>query len=353
MKKVRVESPAHLTRLMGGEDPSTLTNGQRGLLEAYTFALSQRVQGYSSLLPVASTGVTLELNDTTGFEDSSRYPAVVEDFWPRNSKMTWTQGEATTAAEHTIIMSPVDSLNFGAEQSKLMTSTVAHELAHSLDLTEAEPNAYGKDGCHYFNEVTKEKAAFQEGFAEFNQFLVFPEDIERYRFAMRSIKYEHPDAYQEFPPASPSVTGMDLTRVEGVNAFILYRLSQLTPDGKDRVFKAFIASNHKENSLAKFLKMFLRQNPDLATQTAIILDEETYKKLSNDELRNFLGRSEAIEEWLAARPIPGMTAAATAVEAAPAATAPGVLVQEAPMPPTHVKKGVRPVQVKGSNPFAD
>ncbi|NLI75126.1 MAG: hypothetical protein GX442_01635 [Candidatus Riflebacteria bacterium] len=353
LKTVPVTSEEQLIGLMGATSTAGLTDGQRGLVAAYRFSCSPAVGQYTPYFPYPAATFTIELNDTTGFDDETRFPAVQNDFWPRNGRMVWTLDGKPSAAEFTICMSPVATRGFGVDTAPQMYSIMIHELAHSLDLTAAEEGAYGKDGTHYFNERIGERAAFQEGFADYAQFALEPSLVDRYRRDLDRVKLEGENGYTTLSATDTALPAADLLRVEGVVALTLFRMSRTIPGGGRKILAAFKASNATDNTFPRFLKTYAGQNPDAVASVAAALDAETHGRLTAGELRSLLGSSPALEEYLAGR-------------AAPADEAPGAVFAPVALPPTPVappQDGVtqsttairQPVRLapEDTSPFAD
>ena len=105
--------------------------------------------------------------------------------------------------------------------------------------------------------------------------------------------------YEYYSSNGPELTGLDLTDVEGINAMIMYRLTKEIPDGKDKVFASFKNTNYPWRSLRDFLKDVVKNNPDKATAIGKILNEETYGKLSDSQMMEFLGSSAGVKTFLA------------------------------------------------------
>ncbi len=311
VKRVKVSTEAELMAQMGAKAEYELSDGQKALLEIFRHSKSQAIK--DRMQYSFRSKVKVLLTDTTGFEDESKYPNITKDFWPYSSGFAISMNSKR--------------YNYpdGAEDAK---STFVHEFAHTLDLTMQEMNGYGPDGTHYSNEKTKPRAAFLEGFAEFNQALDDPSEAVRYRNRNKTImvekskgEYDHVDATK--------LSGKDLLSVEGINAMIMYRMATEIDGGRDKVFKAFKDSNWPWRSIKQFLHSATKNNPADIEKIALILDSETLGKLSDAEMKNYLGDSDALKAYLAKRKeIKSGTASTTAGT--------GTLV---------------PVTVEGTNPF--
>lgn len=285
VNRVKVRDEKHLLELMGAADgdESKLSSGQKALLAVYRHSKSQALK---DRMPYSyRSKVKVMLTDTTGFDDASKYPTLERDFWPYSSGFG-------------IYMNSNRYDYPGSEEDA--ESTFIHEFSHSMDRGISElVKPYGADGSHYFNELTKPRVAFLEGWAEFNQIL----DRGDYKYRkslVETIMVERKEGAYEHVPAK-NLTSDEITRVEGINALILYRLSQELPNGKEKVFKNFTTTNYPWRSLATYMRQMVKANPADAEKIAKIFDEETLGKLSPAELRKFLGKSVEIEIWLAKR----------------------------------------------------
>jgi len=158
---------------MGANEENSLTDLQKGLLESYRFAMSQNFDSLKQRVPGASPSVTLNLVDVNGYNDTVRYPKIVDDFWPQNSRIYRYSGNNLEMSSE-IRISGTDCFGYGSETAATMKKTFAHEFGHSMDMTSIENGAYGYDGAHYINEKIEPKASFAEGFANFIRMIFFP-----------------------------------------------------------------------------------------------------------------------------------------------------------------------------------
>jgi len=317
VERVKVRDEAHLLELMGVKngDLSTLTNGQRGLLESYRFAKSQAVKerapyGYRKKTDVLLTDLTAGEKILAGLDSQKKSlasSAMEKDFWPMSLGSIQLNSQFYN----------------GSDWQKNAQGTFMHEYSHTLDraipaglLDEGVKTyvkqggfLYGKDGNHYNNERTSARVAYMEGWAEFNEISITGE-AESYRRDIQTVKVEDRNGkYTNYP--ATSLTGKDLLAVEGINALILYDIAATVPGGKEKVFKAFANSNNPFHSLKNLTCEFVKQNPDQTAAVAAAIDKNTFGKLSNDELKNLLGSGKAVDAYLAAR---GKAAAQSAVE---------------------------------------
>lgn len=332
--RVLVRDEAHLLQLMGVSREEDLSDGQKALLAVFRHARSEAIR---ARMPYSfRSKVKVLLTDTTGFDDEARYPHVEGDFWPYSSGFT-------------IVM---NSRRYNHPEGPAgARSTFVHEFAHSMDMTLMELNKpYGLDGMHMAMEKTAPKAAFLEGFAEFNEMLDDPRGLAGMREAVKTIAVESRTKkgdYAWIDAKDPSLSGTDLLNVEGINALILYRLATEIPGGRDKVMQAFVATRYPWRSLAHLLRRFVKDHPEETARVARILDEETLHKLSDAEVRKFLGRSKGVEAWLQNRQRPAVVAA-VAPEAPMVAPSPAAVAGR-------MTTAAAPVAVAGPsrNPFAD
>ncbi|NLI79908.1 MAG: DUF4124 domain-containing protein [Candidatus Riflebacteria bacterium] len=319
IRRVEIRSEGHLLSLMGVGSEAELSDTQKGLLEVYRMGTSGTLADLNRFGPSNGRSITVNLVDVTGCDDRQKFPAVREDYWPKASKSTTTKGNKTTTAID-ITISGVDSQGYGARTAREMKATFAHEFGHTLDQAQMEWGAYGPDGHHWQNEVIGERAAFKEGFANFVQLLAFPERARDYRASLFHVQYETASrTYNRFPPDDAQVKPTDLLRVEAVTTLLLWRFAQELGDGREKVMRAFQESNSYNNSLGRFLQTLVRQNPGDAAAIAKILDEETRKRMSNEEIRTLFGNDPGIESFLSGRTDPGARRVVSPPPADPAA----------------------------------
>lgn len=289
----KVRDEAHLLQLMGATtDTAILSDGQRALLAAYRHAKEQAL--IERMKQGARKRVEVVLTDTNGHNGSN----VIRDFWP------YSNGD----------LLQLSSLRFntpdGEDEAR---STMVHECAHSMDRAQAERDApYGPDGTHYINEVIKPRAAFMEGWAVFLQMQDSPERASWWPVVCRNVKIERSKGVYDTASAT-ALDGITLTRVEGINGLVLLNISKL-PGGMEKLMLTFRATNRADRTLGDFLKDYVSRNPDQALDVARIFDDCTHGKLSDAEMKEFLGNGDAVKAFLQARQ--------TAVEADAASSAP-------------------------------
>ncbi|MBI3039018.1 hypothetical protein HYY75_08225, partial [bacterium] len=299
-KKTEVKDENHLLQLLGAKKGFTffLSEGQKALLAAFKYAQTESVK---SRLKYGETSQALKnsnppgaievsLADLSGFSSKNTKKKfgidLKKDFWP------WSSGTKI------MIGSPFYNSPFSASGAK---STMVHELAHSLDNSVRESDSYGKDGIHSSNEKTAPKAAWVEGWAEFNSMLDFKSEVFNINLSTTIIKIEDSKTAgkykRTFAPLS-SLTGREMTEVEGINALILYRLSKDIPNGREKVFASFVATNNSDRDLSHFLRHFVASNPEYAKTVAQILDKQTYGKLKKEDFSHFLGNDRVVDDYL-------------------------------------------------------
>ncbi len=326
VNRVKITSEAQLLSLMGVADgnESKLTNGQKALLSMYRFSKNPRL--IEQMKKGFREKVTIVVTDTNGHNSDT----VRADFWPCAS-----DGQIQ-----------FNDLHFDRPDAiELARSVFIHEAAHTLDKTWQEyEQPYGPDGAHYVNELTKPKAAFMEGWAQFAQ-MYYSADDERYiRQALQKVKIEGPEAgkYTEVDPQT--LSGRQLLSVEGCNALIFLDLSRSLPCGSDGVFDAFMATNQRDRTLANVLKFLADKYPGQIETIADVVDRYTFGKLTRSEFAQLLGNSAGLTAWLARRD--------EARSAAAAATAPSADVS-VPSGANGQTGSVTPAKVEGGNPYED
>ncbi|NLI79112.1 MAG: hypothetical protein GX442_22045 [Candidatus Riflebacteria bacterium] len=302
--RVKVRSEAHLLELMGAKgDESKLSDGQKALLASYRAASSKAIKDRMALNQFRST-IVVHLTDTTGIDTSDpKYQSMREDFWPRSTGRT-------------IQMASFLYDYSGSEADA--TSTMLHEFCHSLDNTFKEfRNPYGKDGSHFVNEKTGKRAAFVEGWAEFNEMLESKSEANYVRNSIGWIRIESTSEEGKYKTLeAKDLTGLQLTEVEGINANIMYEMATKLPDGRGKVFAAFQKSNYPWRNLRHLVRALVKANPGDAAAVAGILDQATLGKLSDKELLDFLGDSDVTREAVAALRTVNASAPAPAAETA-------------------------------------
>ena len=125
---------------------------------------ASRIPGTARMVPT----------DTTGFDDPKKFPQVENDFWPNSTGR--------------MIQMSSNFFNYWGSDDDAK-ATFVHEFSHSCDRTVKEfIKPYGKDGRHSCNELTRNRSAFVEGWAEFNEMLDFPSERRRIQAASPSLQ---------------------------------------------------------------------------------------------------------------------------------------------------------------------
>jgi hypothetical protein len=279
VRRVKVKSEEHLISLMGASSEDELNNGQKAMLAVYRHSKSQAIKdrmkyGYLSKIKVI-------MSDTSGYEDSKKYPEVRRDFWP------YSNGS--------LIQMSSGRYNYSGSDADAR-STFVHEYSHSMDRTIKEfIKPYGKDGSHYSNEMTRPRTAFVEGWAEFNEMLDSEDEVAAMQRSIKKVRIEDKSEsgkYTDLSADDERLSGTDLLSVEGINAMILYRLATEVPGGRDKIFTTFSKTNWKVfRSLKTFAKDFAKRYPEDAATLAAIIDSESKGRLSDSELKNYVGEN--------------------------------------------------------------
>lgn len=284
MKRTRVKSEEHLLQLMGAENESELSDGQKAMLAVYRKSSSQAIK---DRLPYSrKSHLNIMLSDTTGFENASEYPHVTRDFWP------FSHGP--------LINMSTNGYNYPGSSDRAK-STFLHEFAHSFDPTIPEfINPYGKDGTHYVNEKLGQRMALIEGWAIYNEMLESERRASQVINTVQTIRIESKDeaGKYSFHPAQ-ELTGEQLMRVEGIIAQAMYRMSNEIEDGRKKVFESFRKTRWNVfRNFSVITRNFAKHNPEDIHTMARILDEITYGGLSDSEMRRFIGRCKVARAYI-------------------------------------------------------
>ena len=287
VKRTKVTSEAELLAAMGAKSESELSNGQKALLASFRTAYSDAMKSRADASFRSSVNVIL--TDTTGYDDEKKYPNVRSDFWPYSSGFT--------------IQMSSNCYNYpGGEEDA--SSTMIHEYSHSMDLTLKELiNPYGLDGSHYGNEVTGKRSAFVEAWAEYNEM------IESEKEAMGIIKntqklvVESKTVAGSYSVLLPEdATSEQLMAAESYLALLLYRLSQNLDDGEAKITEAFTDTRWKIwRTMPTLIQKLIKNNPEDAAKIVATVDEVFLGKLSDDELLDYCGKSDAVKAYIATR----------------------------------------------------
>ncbi len=293
MKRTKVSSEKELLSAMGVSDKSQMKYGQECILSAFQAATSDSMKDRAgaSYLP----SVELDLFDTSydGSDSANGYktgptgdsalqkPNIRKDFWP-----------CSTSDKKRISVSDVRFKYMGKQTpsgTDSAYSTVFHEYGHFMDKTKMESGAYGLDKTHYFNEITKPRAAFMEGWAEYNEMIEKESLAEMYKNVTKSLSVESETESGKYTTVNPKdATFQQLLSAECYNAVLLYRLSELL--GKDKITEAFVATRwNTERDMRNLIRSLVARNLGKAKEICAIVDEVFLNKASNKEFLDMVG----------------------------------------------------------------
>jgi hypothetical protein len=278
VKRTKVTTEEELLAAMNAKSESDLNDGQKALLAAFRKSKSEAVKDEAKIGYIPKVKVLL--SDTTGFDDSSKYPNVRKDFWPCSTGLT-------------INMSS-NCYNY-AGGDKDAESTFVHEFAHCLDATAKEfRNPYGLDGSHYGNEITGKRAAFVEGWAEYNEMIASEDEAKDILNRTKVLCEESKTEKGKYTSIKEEdCTADQLLRSEAHMAKLFYRLTTETKAGKEGVYKAFVDTRwNLLRDMSTLVKKFVKNNPDDAETVCKIVDEVFLGKLSDKEFLNMVGKNE-------------------------------------------------------------
>jgi hypothetical protein len=314
VKRVKVTDEAHLLQLMGVKNEDELSNGQKAMLEVYrsskSDAIAERAQyDYNKRIGVIltdSTGIDLEYTASDGSKKTVSKEDYSHDFW------SWSNGSTIHMATHNYT---------GSNAPENARSTFLHEYCHAIDRTIKEfIKPYGKDGSHYGSEKTNNRAAFVEGWAEYNEMLESESEARGYQSAMDPIMIELSDKEGEKALQDPNrktyqnsksvyeyvdpktLSGEELFECEAYNANIMYRIATEIPDGRNKIYDAFKSTRWMLfRDLKTLVKRLCKDNPEDVAAIGKIVDELTYGKLSDKEMKKVIGNSDEAKAFLEQR----------------------------------------------------
>lgn len=314
VKRVKVNSEDHLLEMMGVENEKDLSNGQKAMLEVYRSstgdAIKERTQyDFNKRIGVIltdSTGVELTYEGSDGTQKTVAEEDYSQDFW------SWSNGSTIHMATH----------NYnGSSAPEKARSTFLHEYCHSIDRTLKEIfRPYGKDGSHYGSEKTNNRAAFIEGWAEYNEMLESEKRATSFREAMDPIMVELSDkegkialedsnreTFQNNKSVyeyvdSKTLTGAELLKCEAYNANIMFRIATEIPNGRNKIYDAFLATRwNLIRDLNTLVKGICKNNPNDIASIGKIIDELTYGNMTDKEFLKLLGNSDDAKGFLKER----------------------------------------------------
>lgn len=284
VNRVKITSEEELMAAMGVSSEEEMTNGQLSLLGAFRAAYSDEIQERKaySFLPK----VNLILTDTTGFDDPEQYPHVENDFWPCSTKLT--------------ISTSSNSYRNDSNAEANAYSTLIHEYSHCMDLTKREKGSYGLDGDHYANEITTARAAFVEGWAEYNEMIESEDQAKYMQNRALNLKYEDKEEAGKYEPIPAEKCDTNqLLQCEAINACILYRIATEIDNGKAKIYKAFTSTRlNIFRDIRTIIKKLVKLYPEDTEAICKIIDEAFYGKLTNDEFYLFVGETDATRKYI-------------------------------------------------------
>ncbi len=299
VKTKKVSNLNQLYKAMGvtqqDYDNGSLTNGQKALIDTFKEAQSKAIQDRTEHANQKKCDVYLY--DSSDFDTDpnvSTYvkDALKKDFWPcASGNKDWIR---------------MSSRFFCSDaNTDHAVSTFVHEYSHTLDVsTFQESNPYGLDGTHYYNEITTKSAAFKEAWAEYNEMIEFDSTRDNYLSYSKetsTLKVESKTERGNYTTIKASdCTADQLLSNEMFMNRMLYELHELLgkdSNGKDIVSNAFYETNSSNNNMSNLIQQLIQDNPDYAIDIIRIVDEVTLKKMSDDELLSFVGKSEAFREY--------------------------------------------------------
>ncbi len=293
IKEVKITSEEQLIKEMGEDSYNDLTNSQKALVNAYRASKLQSVEERKSH---AYRDCKVNLYDTSDFEGNDdidptglKQRIMETDFWPGSYEKT---GNVRIGGAHF-------RNETNAEEGK---SIFIHEYSHTLDKSSYIDGMYGKDNAHLLDEITTERAAFKEGWAEYNEMLESKDKAKEYEKIARKnqlLKVES-DMIGGYYPKDDRIKAKNasveqLLANECFMATLLYRIHEKTGNnskGEDKVSAAFYATNSEDNNMSNVIKQFLKDNPEDAKVVYEVVDKTFLGKMTDKEFLDFVGENE-------------------------------------------------------------
>ena len=324
VNRVKINSREELIAAIGVPE-SDMTEGQKALLDCYDMAYSKAIDErsqYSYRDPIRV--VFTDTADTDwSYTDANGNTQTVPEYTYQHDFWSWSNGNTIHMASH----------NYDSAYARdKVKSTFLHEYCHAIDKTNSEwIKPYGKDGTHMYNngssEMTKDKVAFVEGWAEYNEMIEFPDRANYYLNGIATICIElsaKEAAKKNLDPAkegsngeggwfkngnstyvmvsASDLTAKELWKCEGFNCAALYKLATELDNGKQKVYDAFIKSRGKAGrDIRTFVKELCKQNPNDIAAIGRILDDLTMGKMTDKEFKKFIGTSKEAKAFLKER----------------------------------------------------
>ena len=316
--EIKTDDENELLAAMGVSDKSQLKYGQKCVLEAFKAATSQDMKDRAGASYLKS--VELDLYDTSydGTNSANGYntttsnttPNIRKDFWPCST------GDKKRISVSDVRFKYMESSDPTGTDSAY--TTVFHEYGHFMDKTQMESGAYGLDGTHYFNEITKPRAAFMEGWAEYNEMIEKDSLAQMYINATKNLSIESTTEAGSYTYVDPAdATFEQLLSAECYNAVLLYKLSQEL--GEDAITNAFVATRwNKKRDIKNLITSLVAQYPESATRICEIIDEVFLGKASESEFLSMVGYSENCYGYIYSRDTNNKNTSSTSKNESPA-----------------------------------
>ena len=293
IKQVKITSEEQLIKDMGEDSYNDLTNGQKALVNAYRASKQQSVEDRKSHAFRDCKVNLYDTSDVEGNDDSDptglMHRIMETDFWPASYQKS---GDIRIGSAHF-------SNQTNPEEAK---SVFVHEYSHTLDKSAYIEGMYGLDKAHYLDEITTERAAFKEAWAEYNEMIDYKDRVKVYeKIAKKNqlLKVES-DTMGGFYLTDDKVKAKNasveqLFANECFMATLLYRIHEKTGNnskGEDKVSAAFYATNSEDNNMSNVIKQFLKDNPEDAKVVYDIIDKTFFGKMTDKEFLDFVGENE-------------------------------------------------------------
>ena len=293
IKEVKITSEEQLIKDMGEDSYNDLTNSQKALVNAYRASQQQSVEDRKSH---AYRDCKVNLYDTSDFEGNNdldptglKQRIMETDFWPASYAKS---GDIRIGSAHFANQT-------NAEEGK---SIFIHEYSHTLDKSAYIDGMYGLDKVHYLDEITTERAAFKEAWAEYNEMIESKDRVKEYEKIARKnqllkIESDTIGGYyrKEDKVKAKNASAEQLLSNECFMATLLYRIHEKTGNnskGEDKVSVAFYATNGEDNNMSNVIKQFLKDNPEDAKVVYEIIDKTLLGKMTDKEFLDFVGENE-------------------------------------------------------------
>ncbi|MBF0406542.1 MAG: hypothetical protein HQM10_04260 [Candidatus Riflebacteria bacterium] len=289
-----ISSKDELERYMKETSGGELDIGQQKMLSAMDFSNGTVIKGLLALgerNKGIEVDVEVEVFDTTFVNDVDKM-VLLDDFWP-----------CSYAGRNKIDFS---TCFFNAYSTRDPESVLVHEISHAIDKNVREADSYGPDGNHSSREVTMTRAAYKEGWAEYNQLRVFPGTNDSTVLNFENVikggpVFETSNAsYTKYDTGK--VSGEELLNVEGVNALIMLKISRET--SAKQVETAFVKSNASATTITNFLSTFVNTYPGSMQKVFTILNDQTFGTLEDSQITGILGSGKGVMNLLKKRAQP-------------------------------------------------